>query len=201
MRKAIRMLAVLAAAVCFTNLHEAEHTLKQVENSVIRLHVLADSDSLADQTNKLLVRDAILQKAGEWVPSGCGRDAAYAALNDALPEIQETAERTLREAGSSDAVSVRLEETDFPERSYGSITLPAGQYQALRVEIGTAAGQNWWCVMYPAMCIPASAEQTLTDTLDADACEMLTEPEHYELRLKCVDAWRAAVRWVKQQLG
>lgn len=200
MRRVFRTFGILILAFCAANLHAAEKTLERVENGVIRLHVLADSDALDDQTNKLIVRDAILKHAEDWLPSGADRDTAVAALRDALPEIEETAEQALRGAGSADAVTVSLEQTDFPARTYGSVTLPAGRYQALRVEIGEAEGQNWWCVMYPQMCVPAASEQLLTDSLDDDACEMLTEPERYEVRLKCVDAWRAAVRWVRERL-
>lgn len=199
MKQAIAMLLILLLAAAAANLGQTAETLSQIEHSVIRLHILADSDSTADQTAKLLVRDALLQSAGEWIPENADFASGCAALRRQLAAIRETAEQTLRASGCPDAVNVTLEQTEFPARRYGDITLPAGEYQALRVEIGKAEGQNWWCVMYPAMCIPA-AEQTPADILSDDACNMAMHPEEYEVRLKCVDTARAAIRWVQKSL-
>ena len=96
-------------------------------------------------------------------------------------------------------MTVSLEQTAFPARTYGDVTLPEGDYQALRVEIGAAAGQNWWCVMYPAMCIPAAAVPA-EEMLDAEAYELAANPEKYEVRLKCVELYRAVSKWVTQKM-
>ena len=127
-----------------------EHTL--------RLHVLANSDSEQDQQLKLAVRDALLQ---ELAPLSSAQDKAQALqqLGRRLPALQQTAENVLRQNGCGDSVRVRICDMWFSQRSYGDATLPAGRYTALRVEIGQAAGQNWWCVLYPALCLPAAAER------------------------------------------
>ena len=199
MLKTIRMIMALLLTFSAANIADAGITLHKLEHSVIRLHILANSDSTADQTEKLLVRDAVLAGAGSWIPAGSDFSAGCEALRAQLPAIRQTAEQTLRAAGCSDTVRVSLEQTDFPERQYGMMTLPAGCYQALRVEIGAAAGQNWWCVMYPAVCIPAAAEPSLT--LDADAENMVLHPEEYEVRLKCLDAARAVGKWLSGMLS
>jgi len=193
MKKAIRLFAILFCAVTAANLLHTEAMLEQVERSVIRLHILADSDSTADQTHKLLVRDALLQSAGDWIPDGATWAEGCAALREKLPEIQKKAEETLRAAGCDAPVQVSFGEAAFPDRSYGDFTLPAGNYQALRVEIGSGSGQNWWCVMYPALCLPAAGSRPVSLPEDG-AGELTAHPEKYEVRLKCVDVLRAVFR-------
>ena len=198
MKQAIKMLLILLLAGAVASLSGTEHALKGLEQSVIRLHILADSDSTADQMQKLRVRDAILQQSDKWIPAGADFAAGCEAIKTALPQVRKTAVETLHAAGCSDPVQVSFGAADFPARSYGELTLPAGTYQALRVEIGAAAGQNWWCVMYPALCVPAAtgAESVgLTDDiLPPDSAALAENPAQYEVRLKCVDAVRAVVR-------
>ena len=196
MKKAICMFILLFVSWAAANLMQTAQTLSEIEHSVIRLHILADSDSTADQTAKLLVRDALLAQAGDWIPAGADYDVGCAALTEKLPEIQAAAETALRQNGNPDSVRVSFAPAMFPARQYGRITLPAGEYRALRVEIGEAEGQNWWCVMYPAMCVPAAAETVPEDVLNEDACDMAEHPEEYEVRLKCVDMLRAVRRQV-----
>ncbi len=192
MKKAIRLMAMLLCAVIAANLLHTEQMLEKVEQSVIRLHILANSDSTADQTAKLLVRDSLLSSASSWIPEGAAWDEGCDALREKLPEIRKTAEEALRAAGCSDPVEVSFGETAFPERNYGDFTLPAGNYQALRVEIGCGKGQNWWCIMYPALCLPAVSEPESPQ--NEEVCELTEHTEKYEIRLKCVDALRALFR-------
>lgn len=200
MKKAMHMLLLLLIAAAAANLFQTGQTLSELEHSVIRLHILADSDETGAQIQKMLVRDALLASADAWIPAGASYAEGCDAVQDLLPDIQKTAERALRDAGSSDSVQVTFADTAFPARQYGDITLPAGTYKAICVEIGEAKGQNWWCVMYPALCVPAASETVLTDTLDDAACDMAMHPADYELRLKCVDVWRTAVQWVRKKL-
>ena len=199
MKKAIRDLILLVMLFAAAAVMQTGTALSSLEHSVIRLHILANSDSTADQMQKLLVRDALLAQAETWIPQGADFAAGCAALEAHLPEIRETAEQTLRAAGCSDPVRVSLEQCPFPARSYGTLTLPEGNYEALRVELGDAAGQNWWCVMYPALCIPAAAADA-AETLDADALDLAENPADYEVRLKCVELCRALSGWLRQQM-
>lgn len=196
MKQAIKMLLILLLAVAAANIGHTAETLSQLEHSVIRLHILADSDETSAQLQKLLVRDALLQNAEQWIPSDTDFLGGCEAIQKRLPEIRQTALNVLREAGCQDSVSVCLEETAFPERKYGDLTLPAGTYQALRVEIGKAEGQNWWCVMYPAMCISAAAQDTELH-FDDSAYDMARNPERYEVRLKFVETARAVKKWFR----
>ena len=195
MKRSLGMTALLLFSVLCINIRETEQNLETLEQGVIRLHVRAASDSLADQTQKLLVRDTVLAQTEEWLPSGGDYAESCAALTDALPAIQLTAEETLRNAGCTEPVTVSFCEEAFPARSYGTVTLPAGNYQALCIEIGSGEGQNWWCVMYPSLCLPAAeTEEVLAESFDRDVCDLATQPEKYEIRLKCVDLWRAVVK-------
>lgn len=199
MKKLLETAFILAMACAAVSLRDTAKAVDSVTHSVIRLHVLANSDSLEDQTRKLQVRDALLRHAGDWIPENAGWEQSCTAIQEHLPELEQIARQTLAENGCFDSVRVSFGETEFPERTYGDITLPAGEYQALRVEIGTAEGQNWWCVMYPAMCVPAASAPAPADILPGDAVSLVSEPERYEVRLKCVDAVRAAVRWVRAE--
>ena len=164
--------------------------LEQLRGSVLRLHILAESDSERDQQLKLKVRDALLT-------SGVldGADDLKSAENIAsakLPEIERIAEDTLRENGCSLPVSAELADVEFDERTYGDITMPAGEYRALRVKIGSAQGHNWWCVMYPPLCLPAACEVTddkekECEFFDDDELDIMYHPEKYEVRFAIWD--------------
>lgn len=204
MKRFLKLLAVLALLTAALNLHRTERTLRTLEQGVIRLHILADSDSLEDQTKKLRVRDALLEASSEWL-TGCeGAGECYAVLTEKLPRIEQTAAAVLREDGCSDGVRATLGTAEFPARRYGRVTLPAGRYRSLTVQIGSGEGQNWWCVMYPGLCLPAAGEaqlRELAEELPAEACEMAEEPERYEIRLKCIEVLRAIGEWVEEKCG
>ncbi|MBQ9899211.1 MAG: stage II sporulation protein R [Ruminococcus sp.] len=146
--------------------------LDELRGSVLRLHILANSDSDEDQRLKLCVRDALLESG---VLSGAGDlSDACALAEERLPEIETLAEEVLRGQGCSCDVHAEIAEMYFDERTYGDITMPAGEYTALRVSIGEAKGHNWWCVMFPPLCIPAACGE-VTDS--GDCGEMFSEEE------------------------
>lgn len=159
--------------------------LDRLRGSVLRLHILAESDSDRDQTLKLRVRDALLE-------SGIldGADSLAEAETIAagrLPDIERIAETVLRANGCDLPVEAELADTEFDVRTYGDITMPAGTYRALRVKIGSAQGHNWWCVMYPSLCVPAACEvtddrQTELERFDDEELDIMYEPEKYEVR-------------------
>lgn len=194
MKKAIWMLLMIPTAVGILQVMQTEARVEKLENGIIRLHVLAASDSTADQSAKLLVRDTVLAHAAEWMPADGGYGGSLAALQGALPDIQAAAENTLRSAGFSQPVTATVRQAHFPSRSYGDVTLPEGDYQALCIEIGSGEGQNWWCVMYPALCLPAAeTESVMASHFDKGVTALTRQPERYEIRLKCVELWRAVL--------
>ena len=154
----------------------------QVRADTIRLHVLANSDTLEDQLLKLEVRDAILDALPAAVTSAATPQQAAQALRTALPRLQRAANLALHQAHSAQRAAVRLETADFAARAYGSFALPGGAYTALRVELGDAQGHNWFCVLYPALCVSGATAEYPT------AAENALVFGRYEVRFALWDA-------------
>ncbi|HHY52360.1 MAG TPA: stage II sporulation protein R [Clostridiales bacterium] len=148
-------------AVIFTSFGAFGAECRQVSRQVLRLHVLANSDSPRDQELKLKVRDAVLEGTSDLFQTTADKETLMAQAREYLPEIESIAANTLRENGSSEQVKAELVYMYFETRDYGDITLPAGYYDAVRLTIGDGKGQNWWCVMFPPMCIPAATASPL----------------------------------------
>lgn len=147
----------------------------------LRLHIRADSDSISDQSAKLHVRDAVLAYMDAACPAQTKADALRWASGH-LFELQLTARHALAKLGVRAPVQVRLVNMYFGTRRYGSGTLPAGRYDALRVDIGTGGGQNWWCVLYPGLCRSACGGYALPEENDLVCGD-------YIVRLRLVDWW------------
>ena len=128
---------------------------QKLSEKLIRLHVVANSDSAHDQQIKLRVRDAILEKTQPLLQ---GADDPRGALEAHLDEIAQAAQTCLSELGEDAPVRVRLGKELFPTREYETFALPAGVYESLRVTIGEGEGHNWWCVIFPSLCVPATAD-------------------------------------------
>lgn len=171
------ILSIAASNICSFISDGAE--LDELRESVLRLHILADSDSDYDQFLKLCVRDALIDRSGEIFGNACSKEEAETAAEENLWMIEQIAEETLSEHGCSDNVTAEVTDMLFDERVYGDITMPAGEYTALRVEIGEARGHNWWCVMYPPLCIPAACEETMDD--DESAAEEFFDDEQQDI--------------------
>lgn len=164
--------------------------LEQLRGSVLRLHILANSDTEEDQRLKLCVRDALLEHSEELFGESADLEEAEEAATEAMPEIISIAEETLRQQGCDLPVTAQLTDMTFDERVYGNITMPAGKYRALRIEIGEAKGHNWWCVMYPPLCIPAAEDVKNRDEkeyFDEDELDIIYHPKKYRVRFAVWD--------------
>ena len=142
------------------------HGEAAVYDTVVRLHVLANSNSTEDQTLKLEVRDAVLAVTSPLLKDCKTQDEAKAALESHMNEIECAAKTAVVGAGRSDSVSVVLGVEDYPTRDYDSFCFPEGSYLSLRVEIGSGEGQNWWCCVFPPLCL-GSANASQSDAEDA----------------------------------
>lgn len=150
-----------------------------LETGVLRLHVLANSDSDEDQAVKLKVRDAVLAEAQKWYGEAEDFDAAHAAVCTHLESLEAAANAVLRAEGADYFATAEVCEMYFPTRTYENVKLPAGKYRTLRISLGEAEGHNWWCVVYPSLCLPgATGEEDLPEA----AKTAVTEPERYEVR-------------------
>ncbi len=124
----------------------------------IRLHVVAEDDGDAAQALKLKARDAVLAQARALLEDCGGADAAWSAVSENAEALRRAAEGAVRAAGCDSEVTARVGVFDFPDRRYGDVLVPAGRYRALRVVIGAGQGHNWWCVLYPSLCVPGDWE-------------------------------------------
>ena len=187
-----RVLALFVACLVCTALW-AEATQVRLASQVIRLHVLANSDSEEDQALKLEVRDRVLETTSALLAGETEPQAAAVLLNHHLDDIAQTAAQEISAQGHDDRVEVRLEQTWFPTRQYQGISLPAGNYLALRVLIGAAEGHNWWCVVFPNLCLPAVSERALeASTLTPGQISLLQEEEtSYVFRFKALELWQS----------
>ena len=189
----VELALLLGTAVFLLTGAWALNTQRDLADRVVRLHVLANSDSEEDQALKLLVRDAVLERATALLEQTESRAEAEALLRESLPELETIAEETVRANGYSYAVTAELEDTSFPTKEYDGFSLPAGEYLALRILIGEGAGQNWWCVVFPPLCTAASAdvpETALAAGLTEDQVGLMTEEDSgYVLKFKAVEWW------------
>lgn len=180
---------ILAAAFVLTVLAALGRafTAQQVCRDTVRLHILANSDTVSDQLLKLQVRDAVLDALPAALADAPDAEAAAAVLRANLPRLQYAAQAALRQAHSTQTVRLRLERCRFSAKDYGTFALPAGQYTALRVELGSAAGHNWFCVVYPALCVAGATPHYATGAQNALVFG------RYQLRLAAWDALQKAL--------
>ena len=187
----LALLLALAAALLWGawSLHRQD----DLQAKMIRLHVIANSDNAADQALKLQVRDAVLTCAEAILRESADMNDARRRLTDALPAIGDAAAAELAAQHRDDPISVSLEEAEFPLKAYDGFALPSGGYLALRVVIGAGEGRNWWCVVFPALCVSAASEWQDTAVSgglsDEDVRLMAEEDEGYVLRFKCLELW------------
>lgn len=172
----------------------------EIRDSVFRLHVLANSDDEDDQNLKLKVRDRLLEVSNDIYADVQNREEAIKNTESNLALLQYEAENVVKANGYDYPVTVELEETYFTTRTYGDVTLPAGNYQALRVIIGEGAGHNWWCVMFPPLCISAASdsEAQLEDVLNSEQMD-LVEGTGYEAKFKCVELYEELKKYLSSE--
>ncbi|MBE7049449.1 MAG: stage II sporulation protein R [Ruminococcaceae bacterium] len=183
---------------------EFSETEAALSENLIRLHVVANSDSDVDQKLKIKVRDAIINKCGDVF--GETEDICSARKNVMrnLDVIKECAVKEIRKNGFEYDVSVRLLKEDFPTKEYGELVLPKGNYEALKVEIGQAKGQNWWCVLFPPLCfvndtcvsIDEDAVETFSQNIGDDNKEFVSKDKSasLEFRFKAYEMWQTGKR-------
>lgn len=174
------------------------HGEAKVYDTVLRLHVLANSDSEEDQALKLKVRDGVLAVTAPLLEDAATRDQAEAIVRAHMADIQSAAEAVVAENGSEQAVTVMLDLENYPTRNYESCAFPAGEYLSLRVCLGEAEGQNWWCVLFPPLCLSAAtakndAEDAFIQVgLSKEEYGIVTETQSrkYRVRFKILETVR-----------
>ena len=164
-------------------------TSERISDDVFRLHILAISDHEEYQQLKLKVRDAVLKK-GQNVFTDCSSlEEIIASCESNIDLFEETATECIKENGYNYSVNAYVDKEYFNTREYEEITLPSGIYNALKIEIGEAKGHNWWCVMFPAICLSAVSDSEMNNILDEEEIELINSDNKFEIRFKIVEIY------------
>lgn len=163
---------------------------QELAGSVLRFHVLANSDSKEDQALKMKVKEAVLTYMKEELPVSDSVETTREWAKSHTEEIEQLAGELISQEGYDYLVKAAVTTCDFPEKTYGDITFPAGEYEALRIEIGKARGQNWWCVLYPNLCfidavhavVPQEGKNELKKVLEEDTYDMVTATTRFKIK-------------------
>ena len=174
---------------------------KGIADEVIRLHVLANSDSREDQDLKIKVKNGIIKMLENELHNSISKDETRIILLKNLDKIEERAEEIIKENGYDYTAKVRISFDHFPTKEYADVTLPAGEYEALKIEIGEGKGKNWWCVMFPPLCfidasvneVPRKDKDTLKNILTDEEYNIVTKEKDnipVKIKFKIVELWQ-----------
>lgn len=191
MKKTCAMVGVLIGILITGLIVNAKKSEMQGElaEQVFRFHVLANSDSEEDQALKMKVKEAIIAYMKQELPQSDSVETTKKWARENLVQIEQVAAEIIEEEGYEYSVKAEVTTCDFPDKTYGDITFPAGEYEALRIEIGQAKGQNWWCVLYPNLCfidavhavVPEKGKNELKEVLEEDTYEMVTTTTRFKI--------------------
>ena len=199
MRKKIILSAIIIVAALIGFKSYQKHEIQQsIAHKILRFHVLANSDSDADQNVKKQVRDAVGTYLRPYLEECSDMEMTRKVVNEHMQEVIEVSKDVLRDNGFTYNVTAEITHTDFPEKVYGEYTFPAGEYEALEIRLGNGEGHNWWCVLYPNMCFQGAVYEVVDEEADEALREVLT-PEEYadvfdsgklEIRFKFLEYFR-----------
>lgn len=178
-------------------IRETESLQPSIAKKILRFHILANSDSDTDQSVKQQVRDAVGQMMEPFLADSAGLEETEAIVQEHLEDIEDTAETVLAENGFVYGAEARLVTAEFPVKTYGPFTFPAGSYRALEITLGEGGGHNWWCVLYPNMCfrgtvyeVDEESGEVLREVLSAKEYEQVFRSKKYKVRWKLLEYLR-----------
>lgn len=188
----------LICAISFS-LAGFDASCEQLRQNVLRLHIIANSDSAEDQALKLEIRDKLLDLSPELFSESSDIESAIVAAKTKTDDIKALAEEVVSEYGYDYDVEVLVGKSYFNTREYEDFTLPAGEYDSLIIRLGKAAGKNWWCVIYPELCLPAAADKAeLSSVVDEESARIAEESERYIMRFKIVEIYEEIKKSLKK---
>ena len=192
-KRVVSLILLAASALTVTLCAVLQAQSQRMADKIIRLHVVANSDTSADQAVKLAVRDAVLREAGRVLD---GAEDPKQAVAVQLPALEAAANAELQRQGSEDLARVSFRRELFPTREYDTFSLPAGVYDSLRVTIGQGEGHNWWCVIFPPLCAQAAGlSEQAVQALSDDDVRLVTESDGgYVVRFRLLELWDALVQ-------
>ena len=203
--KYIMVLPALLFAAWFTGLFlwsqeavEQTEMQRHLAQEVLRFHVLANSDSEEDQALKMQVKEEVLSYLETEMPKHQNVEETKLWMRRHVRDLEEVSQKILEREGSDDPVTAAVTTCWFPEKSYGDVTFPAGNYEALRIEIGAAQGRNWWCVLYPNLCfldaanavVPEEGKQKLQNVLTEEEYAQITAETEFQIKWYFLERWK-----------
>lgn len=192
LKRFIIVLFLLTLFVFVSAISYVSAVSNNISNSVFRLHVIANSDSKEDQNLKYIVRDKLIEYMNNIAKDCSSKEEVISIAEDNISNFENIARKTIEENGYNYSVTVEIGNFDFPTKSYGDITLPAGSYDSLRVKIGKAEGQNWWCVMFPPLCfvdvtsgvVPDESKQEMKNSMPEEEYSLISKTDNSEINFK-----------------
>ena len=179
----------LAVTIVFSICSFAK-TSEKIRSDVLRLHVIANSDAAVDQNLKIRVRDFILEEGKDIFDGSVNVGNAVRKIEPQIPTLEKSAKDFIKSSGFDYDVKITLSNEYFTTRTYENVTLPAGRYLALRVVIGSGEGHNWWCVMFPPMCVPAADKKNeIENVFSSDEIKLVESKPKYEPRFKVIEIY------------
>ena len=190
-KRFILVSALLIIYVCISAVSYTHAVTTDIADSVFRLHVIANSDSDEDQNLKYIVRDKVIEYMSSISQNASSKEEVIKIAKANLNKIQAIAAQTIRENGYTYSVNVEVGNFSFPSKRYGDITLPPGYYDALRIKIGKAEGQNWWCVIFPPLCfvdvtsgvVPDESKEIMKENLSKEEFDLISKNSN-EVKVK-----------------
>lgn len=191
--KTIILLAFLLFIYIFVSAQSYVSAISSnLSSAVFRLHVIANSDTNEDQSLKLKVRDSLIEYMNKICTNCTTKEEAISIATSHQKEFQKIAEQTIKDNGYDYSIKININNFYFPTKNYGDISLPAGLYDALRVEIGEAKGQNWWCVMFPSLCfidissgvVDEEAKENLEENLEKESYTIISDSKNKDIKFK-----------------
>lgn len=184
------LLLFLYTTICVFSYVQA--VSQNISNSVFRLHVIANSDSDEDQLLKYKVRDSLIKYMNNICNNCSSKEEALSIVNNNKENFKQIAMNTIKNEDYNYNVNIEIGNFEFPTKHYGDISLPAGFYDALKVEIGNAKGQNWWCVMFPSLCfvdissgiVPDESKEDLQDVLSDEEYSIISDKSNFAIKIK-----------------
>lgn len=187
MRKLLSVFVLSFLFICIATVVTAEKQSDEIEDAFLRLHIRADSNEKRAQEVKLKVRDVVLKNVDALLKNAKDRDTAERIVSENLDSIVNTTNQVLKNEGESYRSNAKVGKTYFPTRDYGEYALPAGEYDALILELGSGKGDNWWCVLYPSLC---KGTLRIADTaLTNEGVTILSSGKKVNVRFKIIELW------------
>lgn len=190
-------LSLLFGFLCavFLSFADFDASCETLRHNCLRLHIIANSDSDADQQLKLKIRDAILETSGELFSDNRDLESAKKETEKNLAKFEKIANDVISESGFNYTATANLGTAFFENREYENFTLPAGNYESLIINIGKAEGKNWWCIIFPQVCVPTNRDASLSDSVDESGVKVAENPQTYEIRFKTVEIYEKIKRF------